>query len=725
MSNLLEAAIDYASNGYRVFPCKPGLKTPLTARGFHDATTDLDQVEAWWTVNPEANIGIATGNATVIDIDPVDGRENPWISEGGEQVLELFSGIQSITPRGGRHIWLRTPADATWRNSAGKIAPGVDVRSTGGYVLAPPSRVKDEKSDGVYSWIQDAELDCPPSGLPDAPKWLVAKLDTNERETLAPGGRSAWDAGEAPTIGEGQRDNALTSMAGNLRHYGHTEAEILALLRATNSTRVIPPMGDSELKRIAWSVSRYQPDQLSAFGMLVEPMEFTVNGQGEAGDDLESEAPVDPGLLPEKFLKCGGFLGRYIETATKHAFRPQPILALAAGLSLVSTLIGRKLTDRYGTRSNVYVLGVAPSGSGKEFARQLTKRILVESGSAELIGPEGWASHAGIVTAVESRPAQLQQIDEIGRVLEAINNNQAGSHLFHIATVLMKLYSSAGSVYLSDGYADQKRNLIIQQPCLSVYGTTVAESLLEGLSVSSMSDGFLARMLIFPADLKTIPERNRDAGLDEIPADLIEFAKQWNEFKPGGNLSGIGGEAVIPEPAVVSFSDEALERFNTFLDFCDTNQRAGNCEGSSSIWARAGEKAHKIALIKAASDAGGNIPTEITREAAEYGCELVEFLTRQLLSLADGWVSDGIFDKTQLKILRAVKDSGDKGLTLTQITHKTRGLKPFDRAQMLLNLEQAGYLVKAIVPTKTKTRSVYKWAKAAKLPDETRLELAE
>jgi hypothetical protein len=114
-----------------IFPCAPGQKTPACAHGCNDATTDIIVVQTWWQENPKYNIGIATGPVSgifIVDIDNDDADgESEWDRLTGQHGPAMPT-VEVITARG-RHLYFRYP-NVSVRNSAGKVAPGLDIRAT-------------------------------------------------------------------------------------------------------------------------------------------------------------------------------------------------------------------------------------------------------------------------------------------------------------------------------------------------------------------------------------------------------------------------------------------------------------------------------------------------------------------------------------------------------------------------------------------------------------------
>ncbi|QOJ04312.1 MAG: bifunctional DNA primase/polymerase [Planctomycetia bacterium] len=248
---MLQAARWYAELGYAVFPCAPGRKTPLTEHGLLDATTDAEQIAAWWMQHPRSNIAIRTDGLVIID---VDGEGNTWLTDEPAKLAELDVAPLSLTPRGGRHYIFRQPEGRAWRNSTSRLAPRVDTRANGGYVLIAPSVVEGR----AYRWANERGLAVAPHRLPEPPAWLIDMLDA-----LAGSNSAVAQATPGNAIPKGQRNGTMARLGGAMRRVGMSQAEILAALQQVNADRCAPPLALPEVERIASSIARYEPDAVS------------------------------------------------------------------------------------------------------------------------------------------------------------------------------------------------------------------------------------------------------------------------------------------------------------------------------------------------------------------------------------------------------------------------------------------------------------------------------
>lgn len=167
---LLEAALAYAADGIPVFPCDQH-KHPLCVNGHKDATTNADQICAWWEATPEANIACVPGLVEwcVVDLDPPDGVDNYHRLAAG--FGELPDTWTVRTPRGGLHLYYQGHLPPSVGKSG--LAPHVDTRGDNSYVLLPPSST----ADGVYTVVCEADI-------APLPEWIAPLLANRKRQIV-------------------------------------------------------------------------------------------------------------------------------------------------------------------------------------------------------------------------------------------------------------------------------------------------------------------------------------------------------------------------------------------------------------------------------------------------------------------------------------------------------------------------------------------------------------
>jgi hypothetical protein len=220
LSSLGNVAIAYATRGFAVFPCVPRGKVPATPHGCRDATKDLAQITAWWRENQNYNVAVATGTVSkvfVLDVDGLDARAS--LRKLEEQHGSIPATVESITPRGS-HLFFKCE-NGSIRNSAGAIAPGIDIRGDCGYVILPPSI---HPSGRPYVWSVDSA-----DHFAEAPAWLIGLLRCRNSPNCRPQAKSPehWHSTITNTIRNGARNSTLTSICGKLLHTGLTELPFL------------------------------------------------------------------------------------------------------------------------------------------------------------------------------------------------------------------------------------------------------------------------------------------------------------------------------------------------------------------------------------------------------------------------------------------------------------------------------------------------------------------
>jgi hypothetical protein len=182
-------ALPYAERlGWKVLLLGPGSKLPFFSKekggsGVHDATSNPDQIRAWGRICPDGNIGIACGEASgivAVDIDPRNGGEVS-IRALAAKGNPFPKAPRQRTGNGGYHLLYRHQPGIG--NSKGRLGPGIDVKSTGGYILVAPSwtRPSPDGPGGPYRW-EASPFDV---AVPRMPIWMTTMLCPPPRPTPA------------------------------------------------------------------------------------------------------------------------------------------------------------------------------------------------------------------------------------------------------------------------------------------------------------------------------------------------------------------------------------------------------------------------------------------------------------------------------------------------------------------------------------------------------------
>lgn len=279
------AAIWYAERGWLVVPlhgidesghctcgnptCSSPAKHPRTEHGVKDASSDPETVSGWWRRWTAANVGIATGERSGIFVLDVDSRE---AFEGLKEKIPVGALMQQ-TGRGWQ-VLFKHPGFKV-KNSSGEIAPDIDVRGDGGYIVAPPSIHANGK---CYTWKAEGEPG-------QAPEWLLDFLrngkhaEHQQAPEPAPTIRTADERTRAyvaaalhdehATVRAAQRGarnatlNAAAFALGTLVHLGADEDDCE---RALVSAAIVAGLPEDEARRTfrsGWSAGAQQPREIA------------------------------------------------------------------------------------------------------------------------------------------------------------------------------------------------------------------------------------------------------------------------------------------------------------------------------------------------------------------------------------------------------------------------------------------------------------------------------
>lgn len=406
---------------------------------------------------------------------------------------------------------------------------------------------------------------------------------------------------------------AASEIAGLADHLSGEEA-FEAALEGLNERGVRPsPEGIHEGRAAAREAARARYDRVreaSKAKPVREPDEdtgerpvgnepaATMSGTGSSAPEEQRSSTVtfDIGTEP-------GLLGDLARWSLSYAFRPINEFAQLSALATLAPLFGRRYASPTGLGLNLYLVGLATTGSGKEALIGAPPAALEAAGLGFLIGAGDFTSDSAIEVALRARPNFLAPIDEVGEFVGAAQHRNAASHSRTIRKALLELHgkSRPDGRWSGKQKADAKHDKAsdpVYSPHLSILGASTGQGFFEALTEANLADGFINRLIVVEGG-KPGP-RNLDPARLALPAPLANALKGAFEASRSGNMVAATSRLASTRPVMhpVPWANEAAR--DAWLAVADWEDEARDA-GREGITGRAAANTQVIATLRALS----------------------------------------------------------------------------------------------------------------------------
>jgi hypothetical protein len=697
---MLDYALFYAAHGWPVFPLAPGSKTPLPgSRGFKDATTDITIISRQWSTTPDANIGIATGDSGffTVDIDPRNGGDDDLDALEAEHG-SMPDTLEVMTGGGGTHRHYRMPEGV--RIGGAKLANGIDIKSYGGYIVAPPSI---HPETGLpYEWEASSD---PTDGaaIVDAPQWLIDRLTVKEK----PANNTALPVAGAilPRTQVLELETALDFLdpddydqwvkVGMALHSSGAGRQAYGIW-ATWSRGSEKFNDDIQMKKWkSFSSSGLNVESIFAWATeagWVNPMDYqkqrfkeinkdllaAANGHGPSFEVVNRDRIIDRTIPVPALASAADWIEQQLPMR-------QPYAVTQAVLSLASLMAGRHYISEDGHPAHTHLGIISRSVGTARPIKACIHRLIAGAGQRKMIRGSRIVSAQTLYKTLLRNPACHWVADDYGQLVAFARRQPSGQQEGALSAIADAY--AADAIYIDQDVDPQalksEDDCTIYNPSLSILAL-ISENQLGGLAKrSEIGRGALEQMLCVCCPE---PEPNMEAQkLNNIPQSVTSTIEKLRAPRRIGNLGGLSNGLQPASFTTVRFPadvrDQLAENDQQLLDLVSTNRYLTPLAiGAQQIMRRLlvalsawRDPVNPVASVDLAFWLGGYI--------ADHFAMFVE----RIQTASEDGKSD-VYER----VLEIIQEAGPDGVTQRDLARKSR---PF-RA---LKLEQRSELIGRMV----------------------------
>lgn len=644
-----KAVAEYLDRGWNIIPLRPGTKKPAfdtdELRPHLYERPARETVRGWYKEARFGGVGVVTGPTSGIVVLDVDGDEGKsFLKQHGHPPTPMVQTSKGL------HLYFKDPGEIA---TSVRFAPELDLKSSGGYVAAPPTVGRE--------WIIRPD-ECP---LADLPEWVVERI-----RLRGPKAKFEW-GGDIPN---GERNQRLTSLAGKLRHVGLDPQSILSTLITENERRCKPPLVAAEVQKIAESVGRYEA------------------GPPVGRNDFSGAVREWPKLDDAALQGLPGEIVRAIDPHTE----ADPVAVLVNVLVTFGNAAGRGAyvevgADRHHLNTNVALVGKTASGrKGTSLSPVLNLMHAADAEWADNQVLGGLSSGEGLINAVRD---PVVNEDEDGKVT-VVDDGASDKRLMVVESEfagVLKVMTREGNTLSTivrqawDGgkLATLTRNspLKATDAHISLIAHVTMDELLKRLSEADTHGGFT----------------NRIVWLLVRRSKALPFGGEWNKVNVGPLVNQLTGALAFARSAgPITWGASARSVWEAVYE----ELSGGKVGLVGAATSRAAPQALRLAALYACMDESRTIE----REHLEAALALWDYAEESACYIFGTATGDPVVDK----IMEALRES-PKGLTRTMINNDLFGghQKSERIANALSELKDAGLVRSEREPTKG--RPVDRW----------------
>ncbi len=405
-------------------------------------------------------------------------------------------------------------------------------------------------------------------------------------------------------------------------------------------------------------------------------------GEIDLPPEPRTEPRTEPQTTPTDLTSVPGLVGEIINWIEATARRPNRMLALGAAITVVGTLVGRRVAGPTLSGTHLYVIALAPSGAGKDHSLRQIDLLLKAANAGHLIGPDDFMSMTAMIGVLQRTPCCLCAMDEFGAYLGRLSHRRASPHEKGMTKVLRMVWGISFRMMRTPEWG-AKQSEEIYAPAMSIYGNSTPGEFFASLQGDDVVNGFLNRFLLIEAEKGA--EQDPKSDPLEVPASLsrrlVELYARTIAITPA-DMS----RPFDPRPRVMGWGAGAQAEFKLLNQEIEILREDDAME---SFYARTVEMAVRLATIRALGQGKDTVDVE----DLAWGRAVASASSRQMVDAAGEHMAGNEFAGYANRIVRFMRKKQVPVTRRDILRHLSGELRLRELTEIMDMLVEAGRVV--------------------------------